>query len=221
LPAFAGGYVDSTGGIRTDGNYAVAAAARRQSLVFVGARTLSGGGFSGEQMYSHAMPAYPLHLEDWQTILSVQAESAATLTGLVFVAISINLMKIIVFPGLPSRAAESILQFLQVFFICTAAMVPGQSSTPIGTEILCIALFSWVMQLIAQVRYARLNTGHPKLWLIIRLTQTQLASLPFFVAVACIFMGARSGLYWLVLGFVFSFIAGVANAWVLLVEVVR
>jgi hypothetical protein len=172
-------------------------------------------------MYSHAMPAYPLHLEDWQTILSVQAEAAATLTGLVFVAVSINLAKIIAFPGLPSRAAESILQFLQVYFICTVAMVPGQSATPVAAEILCIALVSWVMQAIAQVRYARLKTGHPKLWLIIRLLQTQLASVPFFVAVACIFAGQRAGLYWLVLGFVFSFIAGVGNAWVLLVEVVR
>ena len=74
------------------------------------------------------MPAYLLHLEDWQNILSVQAECAATLTGLVFVAVSINLAKIIAYPGLPSRAVESILQFLQVFFICTVALVPGQSS---------------------------------------------------------------------------------------------
>jgi hypothetical protein len=54
----------------------------------------------------------------------VQAEAAATLTGLVFVAVSINLAKIIAFPGLPSRAAESILQFLQVLFICTVALIP-------------------------------------------------------------------------------------------------
>jgi len=172
-------------------------------------------------MYSHAMPAYPLHLEDWQTMLSVQGEAAATLTGLVFVAVSINLAKIIAFPGLPSRAAESIVQFLQVYFICTVAMVPGQSAMLVGAEILCIALVSWVMQATAQVRYARLKTGHPKLWLIIRLLQTQLASIPFFVAVACIFAGERGALNWLVLGFVFSFVAGVGNAWVLLVEVAR
>ncbi len=167
------------------------------------------------------MPAYPLHLEDWQTILSVQAEAAATLTGLVFVAVSINLTRIVAFPGLPSRAAESIMQFLQVFFISTVALIPRQPAMPVAAEILCISLFSWVMQVIAQVRYARLNTGHPKLWLMIRVLQTQLASVPFFVAVACMFLGNHAGLYWLVPGFIFSFVAGVANAWVLLVEVVR
>jgi hypothetical protein len=167
------------------------------------------------------MPAYPLHLEDWQTILSVQAESAATLTGLVFVAVSINLTKIVAFPGLPSRAAESIMQFLQVFFICTVALVPRQADMSVATGILCISLFSWVMQVIAQIRYARMNTGHPKLWLAIRVLQTQLASIPFFIAVGCMFLGSHAGLYWLVPGFIFSFVSGVANAWVLLVEVVR
>jgi hypothetical protein len=160
-------------------------------------------------------------LPEWQTLLAVQAGAAATLTGLVFVALSINLAKIIAFPGLPSRAAESILQFLQIFFICTAALVPGQPTVAVALEILTIALFSWTMQIIVQIRYARSRSGHPRLWLIIRIVQTELASVPFFIAVVYLLLASPAGLYWLVPGFVFSFVAGVANAWVLLVEVVR
>jgi len=48
------------------------------------------------------------------------------MTGLVFVAVSINLAKIIAFPGLASRTAESIVQFLQVFFICPVTLIPRQ-----------------------------------------------------------------------------------------------
>jgi hypothetical protein len=51
--------------------------------------------------------------------------------------------------------------------------------------------------------------------------QTQLASIPFFAAAAYLLLGLPVGLYWLAPGFVFSFVAGVANAWVLLIEVVR
>jgi hypothetical protein len=51
-------------------------------------------------------------ISEWNTLLSVRAGAAATLTGLVFVAVSINLSKILTFPGLPGRAAESLLQFL-------------------------------------------------------------------------------------------------------------
>jgi hypothetical protein len=139
-------------------------------------------------------------LSEWQTLLAVQAGAAATLTGLVFVAVSINLAKIIAFPGLPSRAAESIVQFLQVFFICTTMLIPRQPGEAITAEILAIALSSWVMQVVAHIRYARARSGQPLLWLIIRMP---------------------AGLYWLVPGFIFSFVAGVANAWVLLIEVVR
>jgi hypothetical protein len=160
-------------------------------------------------------------LLEWQTLYALQAGAAATLTGLVFVAVSINLSKIVAFVGLPGRAAESIFQFLQVFFICTATLIPRQPFPSLGREILAIALFSWIMQLAWQIRYARLRSGHPKLWLMIRIAQTQLASVPFFVAGFYLLTGSAIGLYWLVPGFAFSFLAGVANAWVLLVEVVR
>ena len=46
-------------------------------------------------------------LTEWQSLVEVQAGASATLTGLVFVAASINLARIIEAPGLPSRAALS------------------------------------------------------------------------------------------------------------------
>jgi hypothetical protein len=55
----------------------------------------------------------------------------------------------------------------------------------------------------------------------IRIVQTQLASTPLLVAGICLLSDSPAGLYWLVAGFAFSFVAGVANAWVLLVEVAR
>ena len=55
-------------------------------------------------------------LSEWHTLLSVQAGAAATLTGLVFVAVSINLARIVETPGLIGRAAESIAHFLQGVF---------------------------------------------------------------------------------------------------------
>jgi hypothetical protein len=56
---------------------------------------------------------------EWSTLLSGEAEASATLIGLVFVAVSINLNRIMTFPGLPGRAGESVLQFLEVFLIAT------------------------------------------------------------------------------------------------------
>ena len=67
-----------------------------------------------------------LPLSEWQTLFSVQAESAATLTGLVFVAVSINLSRILSSPGLAGRAAESIAQFLQ--FLAAICLLTGSSA---------------------------------------------------------------------------------------------
>jgi hypothetical protein len=38
--------------------------------------------------------------------------------------------------GLPGRAAESILQLLQVFFVATVALIPRRALTILGGEIL-------------------------------------------------------------------------------------
>ena len=48
----------------------------------------------------------------WTGFLAAAAGVAATLTGLLFVAVSINLARILEFPGLPERAAETIVQLL-------------------------------------------------------------------------------------------------------------
>jgi modulator of FtsH protease len=160
-------------------------------------------------------------LSEWQTLLAVQAGAAATLTGLVFVAVSINLARIIETPGLAGRAAESILHFLQVFFVCTAMLIPRQPAGPLAFEILAFALVSWILQVATQIRYGKSRSGHPRVWLIMRIVQTQLASVPFFVGAVWLLAGQPAGLFWLVPGFVFSFVAGVGNSWVLLIEILR
>lgn len=53
---------------------------------------------------AHAMLVLMIQLADWQTLFAVQAGAAATLTGLGFVAVSINLPRIIETPGPPGRA---------------------------------------------------------------------------------------------------------------------
>jgi len=79
----------------------------------------------------------------WSNYLSVLAGAAATLTGLVFVAVSINLSRVLSTPGLTGRAGESLIQLLGVVAISTTALIPQQGASALGTEILAIGfLFS-------------------------------------------------------------------------------
>jgi modulator of FtsH protease len=158
---------------------------------------------------------------EWSTLLAVEAGSAATLTGLVFVALSVNLPKIMAFPGLPGRAAESMLQFLEVFLIATVALVPGQDDRTLAIEFIAIGFALWLAQIAGQIRYLRLRTGHPWSWFLYRAVFGQLATVPFCVVGIALLTGAPNAFYWLVPGFVFSFIAGGVSSWVLLVEIQR
>jgi len=158
---------------------------------------------------------------EWSTLLTVEAETAATLTGLVFVAVSINLDRIMAYPGLPGRAAESILQFLAVFLISIVALIPGQPDRVLAIEILGAGVFFWGLQIAGQIGYLRLRAGHPWWWFVLRSVLSQLATVPFLVAGIALLTGLPGALYWLIPGFVFSFAAGIVSAWVLLVEIRR
>jgi hypothetical protein len=157
----------------------------------------------------------------WSNYLSVMAEVAATLTGLVFVAVSINLGRVLSIPGLTGRAAESMMQLFGVVVISTTALIPRQPQVARGIEILIVGSSLWLVQTVLQVRYLRSKTGHPRYWAVTRIVQTQLANIPLCISGTLLLCGSEAGLYWLAPGFILSLIAGVVSAWVLLVEILR
>ena len=162
-----------------------------------------------------------LPIADWSNYLAVQAGVSATLTGLVFVAVSINLSRVLAIPGLPGRAAESLTHFFGVLLMSTSALVPGQSVVILGTEVIALTSVLWLLQTWIQIRYIRLRTGNPQSWLVIRVVQTQAITVPFAAAGILLVQGSPVGLYWLVPGFLLSLVSGLLEAWILLVEILR
>ena len=55
---------------------------------------------------------------------------AATLTGLLFVAVSINLQRILQYPNLPGRAAQTLVMFSVPLVFSIFVLVPGQPAGP-------------------------------------------------------------------------------------------
>lgn len=159
-------------------------------------------------------------LSEWQTYLAVQAGAAATLTGLVFVAVSINLARILSVPGLPGRAFDALVQLLQVFFIASFVLAP-QPAALLATETLLIALASLIGQMVSQYRYARLQPDHPRSWLVSRVLFSVAATLPFCVSGVMLLLNSPAWICGIVLGAFLSFIAAVTGAWVLLIEILR
>jgi modulator of FtsH protease len=149
------------------------------------------------------------------------AGASAALAGLVFVAVSINLDRILSFPWLPGRVGETIVLLTAVLVESLLLVAPGQSRVALGAEILGIGAAAWVVLAVLHVRLRRHGTGTTALQLRTRIVAGQAASLPALVAGASLLLEAGGGLYWLMAGVVLSMLAAISSAWVLLIEIAR
>lgn len=137
-------------------------------------------------------------ISEWSSYASAWSEIAATLTGLLFVAVSINLPRVIATPGLPGRAAESMLQLFGVTAIMSSALVPRQSLSEYGAEVLALSGSLWLFQTAIQIRYFRMKAKHPRRWGFGRMAQTLFASAPFGICGVLLLLGSPSAMYWLI-----------------------
>jgi hypothetical protein len=165
------------------------------------------------------MTAYDAH--EWVEFGVALAGAAAVLAGLVFVAVSINLEKVLEVRGLPGRAGESIVMFAGVLILCLGLLIPGQSRTALGVELIVGGALLVLLLILIALPGLNRPTRQPLSWRITRIVVALATSVPVVVAGASLLAEAGGGLYWLAAAFALSLTAGIANAWVLLVEVVR
>jgi hypothetical protein len=159
-------------------------------------------------------------LGQWQPFFGAQVGAAAALAGLVIVAISINIARILAHPILPGRAAETLVAPTGVLIASTYGLVPTHDPATLGTELVIVGAVMWLMPAIIQWRTAR-SPDYPRRAIFIRIALTQASSLPFIAAGWLMLVHDPDALYWLVPGVTFSLIATIINAWVLLVEILR
>jgi hypothetical protein len=155
---------------------------------------------------------------EWQSLFVAEVGASAALAGLLFVAISINLARILQGAGL---SGEAMVLLVAVLIVSTLALVPGQSPTVLGAELLVAGLVAWSALVTIHARAVRGQVGPSSRVLAGRIVLAQTAVLPLLVAGVSLLLGAGGGLYWLVPGVVFCLVIAVLDAWVLLIEIVR
>lgn len=164
------------------------------------------------------MTAYDVSL--WSNLFVATAGASAALAGLLFVAVSINIDRILRFPGLPERALETVLLLVAVLLVSVVGLIPGQDQVPFGLELLAIAFAVG-----GKILSLPTNPSDPKgesrsrLWF--RWAIRIAATAPLALGGASVFIGSGGGLYWIVAGILFALAGAIANAWVLLVEILR
>jgi len=155
----------------------------------------------------------------WSDLFVATAGASAALAGLLFVAVSVNVDRIVRFEGLPERALEAVILLIGVLLVSVVGLIPDQGRIALGLELLALG---WVM---GSSLY-RLPTTSEMMevvrgWLLMRWTMRICAVAPLILAGLTVLAEAGGGLYWVAVGIVFAIVAAVANAWVLLVEILR
>jgi hypothetical protein len=157
----------------------------------------------------------------WQTLFATQAGVGAALTGLVFVALSINLKEILALPGLADRAGEALLLLLLPVVNGLIGVLPQASTRALGAEFLITAIVLWAIVTRILLTGRKTVEGLPPRKFLTRSLYTQAAMLPAIVAGCLLLAGNLNGLWWQAAAVLLCIIAGVADAWVLLVEILR
>ncbi len=145
--------------------------------------------------------------------------AAAALAGLVIVAMSVNVDKVVKFPALVSRAAASIAILIAATVSCLAALVE-QAGLWTGLEIIVAGAIALILALVS-VRSMLLHRGGATL--ASALLRTLIAAIPaliFVIAGVLVLFGIDAGPL-LAIGTMLAIAVAVVNTWVLLVEIRR
>jgi len=160
-------------------------------------------------------------IAEWHDFFVAVVGAAAALAGLVAVAISINLHRILEYANLPGRAAEALAQPVCAMLVGGFSLMPLRSAPVLGMAIAASGLLLCIISAMSQIRAFKLMSGQPVKWWRDRMLMSLVSGPPVVIGGALIALGMPNGMYWAGVGVLLSLAMAVANTWVLLVEILR
>lgn len=159
-------------------------------------------------------------VDQWHEFAVAIVGASATLTGLLFVAISINLDRILEFERLPRRAAGTLSLLLALLVAGLFVLAPAQGDGTTGAE---VAATGVGLAVVAGVlaRRTKPAPGDPLRWTIAPLLTLLLPAVALLVGGITTAAKSGGGLEWFLAAAVVGFLGAALDAWVLLVEVKR
>jgi hypothetical protein len=156
--------------------------------------------------------------EMWTALYGAVAGSAAALAGLLFVALTVNLPRILPDASRVARAREALGGLLSLLVVAILILIPGQPRAVLGSELLCLAaaLAAVSVRLQGQT-LRRLPPGRRIRW-VVRMLPVNLGTAAIVVTGVSLIAGSGGGLYWLPVTVLVYFLRSALNAWILVVE---
>jgi hypothetical protein len=160
-------------------------------------------------------------LGNWALAFTTTASAAAALTGLLFVALSINLKQIVANPGLIARAIEVLIVLSAALILSTLLLMPGQPNGVAATEIIAIALAVSGITARMQISTDRRALGISGFAFASRVVGAHTGPVLLAIGAISLLTQTGGGLYWVVPALLAMIAVSIIGAWVMLVQIVR
>ncbi len=157
----------------------------------------------------------------WVGLFGAEVGASAALTGLIFVAVSINLKRILEYPALPLRALKALYMLTLVLITSTVVLIPGQPELITGLELLVVGLVACIGLIALEVATWRRTEHEFRRGILVMSPLGMAATVCTGAGGATVLIHGGGGLYWLVPAVLLSFAASLVDAWVLLIEIER
>jgi hypothetical protein len=158
-------------------------------------------------------------MADWSNFFLGELGAAAALAGLLFVAVSVNQVRILSLGRMADRGLEVLAMLMLVIIVASLPLVPGQPPRLLGGEVLVFGAVTLFGLIPIQRAYNAAIVDHHRRRSGRMIMINRFAILMIAVAGAVIlWRGDLEGLYFHIL---LTFMAVGINAWVLLIEINR
>jgi modulator of FtsH protease len=187
----------------------------------------------------------PELLKEWENFAVITGSAAGALTGLLFVAVSLNRDRIVGHAGLRAEAAQTLVLFILALLLTVLLVIPGMSARTLGVVLVAVSLAAGLTLIILDRNQPgrtrgearggsrgeargrpRTNDGErPKfsdlspedqLYRLVDVTSPNLFSVLCVTIAGCLLLAGDNGLYWLAAAVLLALGGGVVNAWLFL-----
>jgi hypothetical protein len=168
------------------------------------------------------MSGFDAELAAWQPFFAGQLGAGATLLGLLFVGLSLNLARILADRLLPVRAEIALIVLVLQLVVGSITLIPDQPRGAMAAEVLAVGGLAWVVTAAMNarlIRGAQGSDGRRLAWQ--NMALLQLAVLPYVLGAALLLGGREGALDAIGFGMILCLVKAALDSWVLLVEINR
>jgi hypothetical protein len=153
--------------------------------------------------------------DQWTSFFQLVGTGAVTLTGLVFVAMSLNLKVIAIDATHRYRAINTLAGLTLVFTRCALVLMGAQNHQSVGAELFVVCGISAAVYANGYIKAIRMSYGLS----LSRIVMGSFLHLTEMVGAALLFLGYLPGLYVAALAMVTSACYMISAAWLLVIGV--